>query len=81
MTLQLQVLLDPPRWPGGPPICPTANLPALPSENALAAFLAKAGPRCSVERIWQCDFCYQWHAATQAPDPTGTTSGTGRGHK
>src|SRR5205814_7057445 len=44
-------LLESPRWPGGPPICPAVNLPALPSEKALMEFLAKNGPRCEVISI------------------------------
>jgi len=80
MTLH-STLLESPRWPGGPPICPVVNLPALPSETALMAFLAKNGPRCEVISINHCPFCDHWHAETNAPNPSGDSSGTGRSHK
>jgi hypothetical protein len=70
--------LDPPRWPKGPPICKTENLPALPTEKALDDFNKANGPACKVVRKWQCWACEHWHAETVAPDPAGGSSGTGR---
>jgi hypothetical protein len=62
-TLQL----DPPRWPDGPPICPHANLPALPTPEALRRFLDTNGTLCKTRRIWQClAGCQLWHADTIA---------------
>ena len=77
----MSALFNPPRWPGGPPMCAKVNLPAFETEALLLAFLMRNGPRCSVEEIYQCPFCDLWHANTTAPDPTGSSSGTGRSHK
>lgn len=70
-----------PRWPGGPPHCHAANLPAFPTEKALDAFLKKNSPSCHVIWKWLCNKCQHWHARTSAPDPAGQSSGTGRSQK
>lgn len=70
--------LEPPRWPGGPPICTVENLPALETYQALQEFHQKNGPSCKVVKTWHCPVCQRWHAETIAPDPAGNTSGTGR---
>lgn len=73
--------LDPPRWPGGPGICVSHNLPALATLNDIMAFHAKNGPSCKVNLVWKCETCGFWHAETSAPDPAGGSSGTGRSSK
>lgn len=78
MTIEL---LDPPRWPGGPPICVTVNLPAFTTHAALKAFHAASGPSCKVISEYECVKCGHWHAETKAPDPAGASSGTGRNSK
>lgn len=70
-----------PRWAGGPAICLAENLPAFDTQAELEEFLKRNGPSCKVHRIWQCAVCGCWHAETSAPDPTGSSSGTGRGSK
>lgn len=77
----MSVQLEKPRWPGGPDICPNANLPALPTQSALKKFLSDNGPSCKVTKEWECSHCGHWHAHTIAPDPAGNSSGTGRGSK
>ena len=67
-----------PRWPGAPPICIAANLPAHQSEADLMKFHAANGPSCYLEYIGHCAFCGLWHARTSAPDPAGQSSGTTR---
>ncbi len=70
-----------PRWAEAPPICIQANLPAFESPEALARFLESNTPSVTVKRIWQCPHCNLYHAQTQAPDPSGQSSGTGRHSK
>lgn len=70
-----------PRWPGAPPICEKANLPAFPSKEAYMHWHERNGPGCSVKRVWECDACGWYHADTVAPDPAGASSGTGRSNK
>lgn len=70
-----------PRWPGAPPICIAANLPAFPSKSDLDAFLRRNGPSCKVVRAGVCGACNHWHAETIAPDPAGGSSGNGRSSK
>jgi hypothetical protein len=66
--------LLPPRWPGGPPICDKANLPAFDSRAAAEAF--HEGHTCTrIAAIWRCRFgCGLWHfysmkAITVGKDP------------
>jgi hypothetical protein len=73
--------LEKPRWPGGPKICPTANLPAFTSKDGLSRFLKANGPSCKVLREYLCESCGHWHAHTSAPDPAGGSSGNGRSSK
>jgi hypothetical protein len=75
------IVLDPPRWPGGPSICPAENLPALESLAALKVFHETNSPSCIVLRQWQCPHCQSWHAETMPPDPAGQSSGSGRSSK
>ncbi len=72
------VTLDPPRWKGGPEICPVANLPAFNFPKQLDDFLKDNAPSAKVVKKWQCDHCKCWHAYTLAPDVSGGSSGTGR---
>lgn len=51
--------LEPPRWPGGPPICERENLPGFESKAAALGF-----NRALVEievAPWQCEACGLWH--------------------
>jgi hypothetical protein len=70
-----------PRWPGSPSICIEANLPAFETQEMSESFRSENGPSCKVLRVWQCDWCGLWHMQTQAPDPAGKSSGTGRSQK
>lgn len=71
-------VMEPPRWKGGPPMCKRENLPALPSQAELDAFLKKNGPSCKVKKTFRCAACGHWHAIIVAPDPSGGSSGSGR---
>lgn len=70
-----------PRWPGAPPICLKARLPAFLTREDYNRWHERNGPGCTVKRVWKCDYCQHWHADTVAPDPTGGSSGTGRSSK
>ncbi len=73
--------LNPPRWKGGPDICISENLPAFETVQQMQAFNAANAPSCKVVRFWRCEVCDHYHEETKAPDPTGGSSGTGRGSK
>lgn len=77
----MNVQLDPPRWPGGPLICPTANLPAFPDKKASAAFRDANSPGCTVIEEWICTACGLVHFWAHALDPSGASSGTTRSAK
>jgi hypothetical protein len=70
-----------PRWPGAPPICLHANLPAFETFDAWKDFYERNAPGCKVERTWLCDVCHHYHGWSIAPDPSGSSSGTGRSSK
>jgi hypothetical protein len=70
--------LEKPRWPGGPKICPSENLPAFESSKALDSFQSANSPSCKVVKKWQCQACGHWHAYTVAASPAGDSSGSGR---
>jgi len=73
-----------PVWPQSPPICPVAFLPSLKTLPELMLWLAKNGPSCQIKRVWQCTEpggCGGFHADVYAPDPSGSSSGTGRSHR
>lgn len=67
--------LEPPRWPGGPPICPAANLPAFPDEAASLRFHETNSPGSRVYRRWQCRQCGRWHYLALPCSPAGDSSG------
>lgn len=73
--------LDKPRWPGGPAICATANLPALDSKKALHAFKEANAPGGTVIEEWCCTACGHWHYWGSSGDPSGASSGTTRSAK
>lgn len=73
----MNVDLDPPRWPNGPPICPVTNLPAFPDRAALDKFF-KTLPAVTVQRVGLCSACGHYHAEAKSRPPSGATSGTGR---
>ncbi len=58
------MILEPPRWPGGPPICPVENLPAFPTQDALKKFKAENSPSVEIIKIGKCAACEHWHAKT-----------------
>lgn len=58
------VRLDPPRWPGGPQICPAANLPAFATEREMNGYFDTNAPSLPEVRRWQCDRCGMWHRQT-----------------
>lgn len=70
-----------PRWPGAPPICKVARLPAFPTKADYNDWHERNGPGCLVKRVWLCKACKHYHADTVAPNPCGDSSGTGRSSK
>lgn len=62
------VALDPPRWPGGPPVCPEANLPAFGDEQAAGKFFDSACGKYGrgVDKLWKCAECGHWHFLAKA---------------
>lgn len=74
----MNALLDPPRWPGGPSICPTANLPCFDSKNSASAFLDANSPSATVIAMWTCTACDRVHVWSIAGCPSGASSGTTR---
>ena len=75
------LILDPPRWPGGPAICPIENLPAFPTEADAFKFQrhgSREAPRTRILRLWKCDCCDHWHFTATTPSPSGASSGTER---
>lgn len=72
------IALDPPRWKGGPKICPAVNLPAFDSPQAIADFIAKNCPGATLTDQYQCIRCDKWHFEATMRPPSGATSGTGR---
>lgn len=69
---------EPARWKGGPLICKAENLPAFETPSDLLAFHASDCPSCNIVEQWQCKACGWWHFDAMAPDPAGSSSGTGR---
>lgn len=70
-----------PRWPGAPPICEATNRLAFQSRADWEFFHRANGPSCKVKKVWLCPHCEHWHAITVAPDPAGSSSGSGRSSK
>ena len=74
-------ILEPPRWKNGPPVCPSTNLPAFKTTEAVHEFVARHCPGSIVKRIFVCSKCEHFHFESTPRDPSGSTSGTGRSHK
>lgn len=72
------ILLDEPRWPGGPPICPSANLPAFGSAKEIKDWIELNAPGVHTEAPEQCDACHHWHFKSEARGPAGESSGVSR---
>jgi hypothetical protein len=70
--------LEPPRWPGGPDICPVANLPAFLTAKDAADFRAANSPGTTVIAEWTCTSCFWIHFWSVAQGPAGASSGTTR---
>lgn len=72
--------LEPPRWPGGPGICPVANLPGFLAVEDLTRFVDSLCGSVMVK--WQCSECGTWHFWPSAnPNaPAGETSGSCRAY-
>jgi len=77
----MNALESKPRGPNIPLVCIATNLPAHPSAKHYNAWHEQFGTSCKVHRVWQCESCGMWHAETSAPDPAGSSSGTGRSSK
>lgn len=63
----MSAILEPPSWPGGPPICEMANLPAFKTEADAAKFHEVNCPHGVVLAQWCCKFCGCWHYWGGAP--------------
>lgn len=70
--------LEPPRWPGGPPICPYENLPAFATWSEAARFQEDNAPGNGIAHKWQCQKCGMWHFIGKPRQPSGTTSSSER---
>lgn len=70
-------LLEPPRWPGGPPICEKENRPAFATADKAKVFNA-GHPAIRMTRLWKCDFCDHWHYTFKMRAPSGDSSGSSR---
>lgn len=66
-----------PRWPGGPPICITANLCAFEGKAAAAKFRDANCPGFVVLAEWQCKACGYIHYWVGAPGDSNGGSLTG----
>jgi len=62
-------LEPPPRWPGAPPICEEANLPAFETAKEAIAF-NEANGHPPILKSWRCRFCGGWHYYSSAPGDT-----------
>lgn len=78
------ITLDHPRWPGGPPLCPAANLPAFATADQAKQWhdapkrgnpLYESNP---MTKLWQCEECGQWHFTTHPRPPSGSSSGSSK---
>lgn len=67
--------LSPPRWPGGPPICPAANLPAFEDERERGRH---EQPGSKVLLKFRCIACGRLHYWVSGHDPAGHSSGSTR---
>lgn len=75
------VQLEPPRWSGGPRICPYENLLAFETEKEIGRFCDDNCPSCSPYFKWKCGQCGHWHMLTSWPAPAGASSGNARAFK
>jgi hypothetical protein len=71
-------VFDPPRWPGGPPICVAENLPAFKDLKEIADFIERNCPAIRTWSKWQCRACNMWHHDGSHPGASGASSGTTR---
>ncbi len=60
----MNATLEPPRVPGGPPICPSANLPAFDSKQAVRDYIERRCPGANVIAVEKCEACGKWHFRT-----------------
>jgi len=67
-----------PRWPNGPPMCETANLPAFKTIDEAKAFHEANGPGSRIIRSWRCDVCNCYHYLSKPRPPSGDSSGISR---
>lgn len=67
--------LDPPRWPGGPRMCPAANLPAFEDERERGRHET---PGSKVLLKFRCRGCGLLHYYAGGHDPAGHSSGSTR---
>ncbi len=69
-------ILEPARWPSGPPICLHENLPAFQDEATMKRF--QQLHLSNVKREWKCDRCGCWHYTASVRPPSGESNGTTR---
>lgn len=70
--------LELPRWPGGPPICEKANLPAFATQAEALAFVASL-PALSLQYLPElCQYCHGFHAYARCRPPSGGSYGVNR---
>jgi hypothetical protein len=65
-----------PRWPGAPPICVAANLPAFATRKEMKAFQEKIAGSALTD--WECDACGCFHYEGKPHAPAGSSSGNER---
>ncbi len=71
----LAVVLEAPRWRGGPEVCREANLPAFAGEKAAQKFhAANGGSWLGMSKLWRCEACGRWHY-TSVPVGDNAVSG------
>lgn len=75
------MILDPPRWKSGPPVCASTNRLGFETQQAFTAWLAKNAPRVRTYAIYRCEVCGLVHADTGEAAPSGESSGTARPRK
>lgn len=73
------IALEAARWPGGPQICPAANLPAFREWQDAQAFLDRTTSTAVLQ--WRCQQCGCWHFWTKPHAPAGESCGTARAFK
>lgn len=74
------IVLLPGHFPGCPPICPLATLPAFASLKEADVFHEENNPGAPYLARWKCK-CGYYHFWAKAPAPAGGSSGSTREQK